>query len=429
MSAAPRELVASIDGRTVGRLLEHANLWSFEYADEWVTRGFDLSPHLPRSAGRIDDGASQRPVQWFFDNLLPEEQARDLLAKDADLPGTDAFALLAHYGRESAGAITLLAPGDEVAASGMQLLTDADLSARIAQLPRTSLAAGAPKKMSNAGAQHKLSVCMRDGALYLPIGETPSTHLLKPDHVDREQFPHSVANEYFVMRLATRMGLPVPPVHVRFVPQAVYLIDRFDRVPAAGATMRRHVIDACQLLNLDRNFKYQQATVETLTRIVDRCSNRARARQHLAAWSLFNVLTGNGDAHLKNLSFFVGKNGVQLAPFYDLVSTESWRATPDNHPRWPNRELSMRIGAARTFDQATASQYLAFADALGLTRTAANRLIRQYATNIETAARQVYEEYESLNLPAVTRAGQLRMIRGICDIVIREMVAKFTPQA
>jgi serine/threonine-protein kinase HipA len=426
MSGVRRELVATINGRPVGRLFETMNLWSFEYAGEWIESGFDLSPHMRRAQGRIDDGASQRPVQWFFDNLLPEEQARELLAKEAEIPGTDAFALLAYYGRESAGAITLRAPGEAAGPSGLEPLTDADLSERIAKLPKQSLAAGAPKKMSNAGAQHKLSVCLREGALYLPVGETPSTHLLKPDHVDRDEYPGSAANEYFVMRLAAQMGLPVPPVQIRFVPQPVYLVERFDRVTCGDETTRLHIIDACQLLNLDRTFKYQQATAGTLMKIIDHCSNRARARQDLAAWVLFNVLTGNGDAHLKNLSFHVDTNGVQLAPFYDLVSTECWRAAIGNEPRWPHRDLGTRIGQAETFGQISLEQYLTFADALGVTRTAANRLVKQLAGGIETAAKQLYEEFERLAMPAEARAGQLQVLRAIRAIVIREMVPKLS---
>lgn len=423
---SPRELVATINGRLVGRLLEKADLWSFEYAADWIQDGFDLSPRLSRTAGVITDGGSDRPVQWFFDNLLPEEQARELLARDASIPGSDGFALLAYYGRESAGAITLRAPGESAGTSGLLPLTDADLSERISRLPRQSLAAGAPKKMSNAGAQHKLSVCMQEGMLYLPVGETASTHLLKPDHLERDEYPHSVANEYFTMRLAALMGLPVPDVHIRFVPQAVYLIDRFDRQTLAGETTRLHIIDACQLLNLDRTFKYRQASAETLVKILDHCGNRARARRDLAAWVLFNVLTGNADAHLKNLSFRVDASGVQLAPFYDLLSTESYRAAAGNDPRWPHRDLSTRIGQAHTFDQISLDQYLAFADALGVTRTAANRMVKEFTGRIQTAAKQLYEEFEQLEMPKNIRAGQLSVLRAIRSIVIRDMVARLS---
>jgi len=425
MSATSRELIATLNGRVGGRLREVANLWAFEYDPQWVATGFDLSPHLPRTAGTIADGATTRPVQWFFDNLLPEEQARELLAKEAQLPSADAFALLAYYGKESAGAITLRAPGENAGDSGFVALTDTDLSARIADLPRHSLAAGAPKKMSNAGAQHKLAVCVRNNQLFMPVGETPSTHILKPDHVDRDNWPHSVANEYFVMRLAEKMGLPVPPVHIRYVPQPVYLIDRFDRVGAGDAIQRLHIIDACQLLGIDRAFKYQQATADTFVRIIETCTNRARARQDLTAWVLFNVLTGNADAHLKNLSFLVDENGIQLAPFYDLVSTESYRATPDNDPRWPHTTLSTRLGEAQTFDQVSLEQYQTFTESIGVTRTAATRLVKDFTTQIEATADALYQEMAAMPVPdEATRGGQLRTLRSIRSIVIREMVAK-----
>jgi serine/threonine-protein kinase HipA len=45
------------------------------------------------------DGATQRPVQWYFDNLLPEEGQRSLLAADATIDKADAFGLLAYSGR------------------------------------------------------------------------------------------------------------------------------------------------------------------------------------------------------------------------------------------------------------------------------------------------------------------------------------------
>jgi hypothetical protein len=85
---------------------------------------------------------------------------------------------------------------------------------------------------------------------------------LKPDHPD-EDYPHSVINEWFVMRLAKRLGLDVPDVHRRYAPSPVFLINRFDRVREDQGWQRRHVIDACQLLGLDRSFKYSQVVDAT----------------------------------------------------------------------------------------------------------------------------------------------------------------------
>src|SRR3546814_5265696 len=85
-------------------------------------------------------------------------------------------------------------------------LSDAELSARIRALPQHSLAAGAQKCMSLAGAQHKLAVILRDGQLLQPVGSEPSTHILKPDHPDPD-YPHSAVNEWFVIdRKSTRLN-------------------------------------------------------------------------------------------------------------------------------------------------------------------------------------------------------------------------------
>ena len=110
-----RSLRASINQTEVGTLQEADGLWLFQYARAWLDNplGFALSPHLPLAAEPLLDGASQRPVQWYFDNLLPEEGQRVLLAGDAELEAADAFGLLAWYGAESAGSLTLLPPDAE----------------------------------------------------------------------------------------------------------------------------------------------------------------------------------------------------------------------------------------------------------------------------------------------------------------------------
>ncbi|HEX4916540.1 MAG TPA: HipA domain-containing protein [Limnobacter sp.] len=123
------------------------------------------------------------------------------------------------------------------------------------------------------------------GQLFEPIGATPSTHILKPNHVDGD-YPHSVINEWFIMRLAQRMGLDVPVVHRLYVPAPapVYVVDRFDRVANPGQTERRHAIDACQLLGLDRSFKYSEGSVEALANTAAMCRWPALVRPKLFAW-------------------------------------------------------------------------------------------------------------------------------------------------
>lgn len=427
-----RSLRASINQQEVGSLQEVAGLWSFQYTPDWLAnpKGFALSPHIPLSAQPLLDGASQRAVQWYFDNLLPEEDQRVLLAKDARLDAADAFGLLAWYGAESAGSVTLLPP--EAAPQTIELLRplpDDALQARIRQLPKSPLTHAAIKRMSLAGAQHKLAVVLEDGALFEPAGATPSTHILKPDHPDAD-YPHSVINEWFVMRLAGRMGLDVPDVHRRYVPSPVYLIDRFDRVPDAQGWQRRHAIDACQLLGLDRSFKYTQGSMDSLAALANACRSPAVARSRLFGWLVFNVLVGNSDAHLKNLSFLVSHEGVQLAPFYDLLSVATYDSPAFDKTGWPaHTQLAWPVLDVRHFSDIRRGLLLKAGTALNLVKGTAERLLERLRSRIVSEAEALYAEVEAENARivharpelAATMAGESRCVRAISHTVIKEM--------
>lgn len=112
-----------------------------------MSLGFDISPHLSRQTQPHIDGASVRHVQWFFDNLLPEEDARTLLARDATVTKDDVFGLLEYYGAESAGALTLLPVGKINPVGTFDELSLEVLSERIKNLPKISLNKGAKKRM------------------------------------------------------------------------------------------------------------------------------------------------------------------------------------------------------------------------------------------------------------------------------------------
>jgi serine/threonine-protein kinase HipA len=419
MAGSERQLWVWYRQRCVGVLSDAASAWSFEYAPEWRAdpQGFDLSPALLRAQGLITDGGSQRPVQWFFDNLLPEEGARELLSQEARVPQADAFGLLAYYGAESAGALSLLSPGESPAACGLQPLADAELSRRIQALPRHSLSQDAPKRMSMAGAQHKLPAVLLDGALHEPVGAAPSTVILKPDHVQTELYSHSAANEWFCLRLAGAVGLNVPEVFLRYVPEPVYGIARFDREGDWPEVQRRHVLDACQLLSLDRVFKYQQATPETLAKLIGLCREKARTRIALLRWSLFNALVGNGDAHLKNLSFFVGPGGIALAPHYDLLSTASYAAPG----QWGEAELSVPMGEARRFGELRRAHVLAFGEALGLPNKLTAEHLDLLLRDVAAAAAAIVGRIETGDSP-VQLPGERRQIRLIIGGVLKDMI-------
>lgn len=439
MIHAPRMLNVSINDRSVGQLRELNDIWTFEYDASWLqdANAFSLSNGLPMTTPLHTDGSSVRPVQWYFDNLLPEELLREVLAKEAKIDQSDAFGLLRHFGSESAGSLVLREPGAPVAEQGLKPLTLTDLQLRIKNLPFASLTQAAPKRMSLAGAQHKMVVVREGKKLFEPLPGTPSTHILKPNSLS-PHYPSSVMNEFFTMRLADAVGLTVPAVDRLYAPAPVYLVDRFDRTRDADQSIQRiHIIDTCQLLNKSRAFKYQQANLDTLAEAIKMCRAKTVARIQLYRWLLFNVLVGNGDNHLKNISFRVNSEGLSLAPFYDLLSTAVYatQAYAQQIPTWPRVELAVSIEGANYFNEITRDRLLKAGASLGLNTGTALRELEAMEKRLPVVAdgliEDITQKFEGLIQespdPEAVRAlqgGEVMLLRSIRKIIIRDMLER-----
>jgi len=429
-----RKLRVFLEQDLVGELSESNNLWRFTYDPTWADKdgALAIAPGLPLGNEPIIDGGTKRPVQWFFDNLLPEEALRTRLAQEKKIAEADAFGILEAYGAESAGALTLLKPGADLPPAGRRPLTEAELSKRVRDLPRVSLEAKAPKKMSLAGAQHKLPVIVEGDAYFEPEGSEPSTHILKPNHPDVTTYPNSVINEWSVMQLAGRLGLRVPATSHRYCPHEdsakdvvpIFLIERFDRVHEKGKVRRLHAIDACQLLNIDRTYKLNSMTIETLQNVAEATRSRATTRLRLYQWALFNILVGNRDAHLKNLSFMVNPTGIELSPHYDLLSTAVFDAG-DAVQEWRNLEMSLALKGATRYAEITREAVLALAEDLGVGKQTAERILDKMVHDAPSELDGLIKEFEDRAYPTSAKAlrgGELRVLRQIRHAVMESMV-------
>ena len=98
-----RILTAWYEHQKIGQLEDNNGVWSFIYDDHWLNdeQAFSLSPQLNMTQQQHIDNSTHRYVQWFFDNLLPEENARKVIADDKKLDQEDAFGLLTLFGTAS----------------------------------------------------------------------------------------------------------------------------------------------------------------------------------------------------------------------------------------------------------------------------------------------------------------------------------------
>ena len=265
------------------------------------------------------------------------------MAKILGISAANDFAMLVGIGGECAGAVSLLPEGEVPAdpkSGRRRKLTEPEVQRIVAELPRRPLLAGTDGlRLSLAGAQDKLPVILFDNAISLPLGGTPSTHILKPEP---ERFPGLAANEIFCMTLARAVGLNVPDIVFRRAGgKPCLLVQRYDRESGEnGVAVRVHQEDFCQALGLPPERKYQAEGGPTLSDCISLLRDWSTAPVlDISAFIdglIFNVLIGNTDAHGKNYSLLYSGNERRLAPFYDLVSTLSW---PELF-----KKLAMKIG-------------------------------------------------------------------------------------
>lgn len=193
--------------------------------------------------------------------------------------------------------------------------------------------------------------------ILLPMGSAPSTHILK---FPNRNYRHLPANEVVVMQLAHAVDLPVVRTEWLAVgDEGLCLVERYDRVREEDAIRRLHQEDFCQALGVAASAKYEDEGGPSFPDAV------ALVRDHsvvplddvdaLVRWLAFDAIVGNADGHAKNLSL-VRRDGLRLAPFYDLVCTRSYDAL--------ERRLAMSVGGERDPDRLRPTHLEACARAL-----------------------------------------------------------------
>lgn len=335
--------------------------FEFQYDPAWIENpnAIPLSVSLPLQKESFGGIAYN-----FFDNILPESQARDYISRILKVFPENIYALLRELGGDCAGALKFypeaVAPdptkGFYQPLSSMEL---ADVVERLQSFPFLVRSEGV--RLTLAGAQDKLPVHFDGTTISLPRNDAPSTHILKPPWI---RFESVVINEMFCMTLAKNAGLPVPDcriVHAGYMP--LFLVDRYDRKYVDGRIVRIHQEDFCQAMGLCADEKYQEHGGPGFAD----CANFLRKQsafpekdiELLAKWCVANVLLGNADGHAKNLSLLYDQGSTpRLAPFYDIISTLAYdRICP---------KFSMKIGKKNRIKWIIKQHWERFANDLGL---------------------------------------------------------------
>jgi serine/threonine-protein kinase HipA len=244
-------------------------------------------------------------------------------------------------------------------------------------------------RFSLAGVAMKFSMLQSGDRFTSPgVGEGGNWIIKLPDH----RYPNVPLNEFSMMQLARKVGIDVPEVRLIHrdqlldIPDSLwpasenmaYAIRRFDRTETGE---RVHVEDFAQVRGFYPENKYK-GTFETLGALVYRQRDIASLVEFTKRLA-FNVVIGNGDAHLKNWSLiYRDPRRPVLAPVYDLVSTAIYK--PAEMPE----DLALKFAKSKQFDSVKLQDFERLERKLG----ASGADLRALALDVIQATRSAWPE-------------------------------------
>jgi serine/threonine-protein kinase HipA len=281
----------------------------------------------------------------FFANLLPEGALEAMVT--AQFSPADDVARLAIVGEDLPGAVIVRA-----ASAGVTLPVDARAFDEPVLIPVNGNEA---LRFSLAGVQLKFSaVEKQDQRFTLPFRGMGGRWIMK---FGSEAYPRLPENEHATMAWAAQSGISVPThrlvatrdiegIDERFLAlgERVFAVERYDRTEGGG---RIHQEDFAQVRGVPpkpSSRKYGGASMEGLARFIgDLCG--FEDQQEFLRRTLFLIICGNTDGHLKNWSLvYPDRREARLSPAYDLVCVRQY--LPEDKLALPlaNERVLERIG-------------------------------------------------------------------------------------
>ena len=329
-------------GEIVGK---DSNDACFTYADVYL----ENSEHRAISIGLPleEKTFNARRTRVFFEGLLPEGFTRRCVAEWMHMDESDYMSILAGLGRECLGAIKIVDERDEIMQPEYRALSSGEVYALASEGATESAELVTKSHLSLTGASGKVGLYYdkKEDTWYLPIGEAPSTHIVKQSHVRLKKI---VTNEQLCLMTARNLGIDVPESFIVSTngddETVLFATKRYDRKFIENGKMldgkavphRLHQEDFAQALGIASADKYEKNNEEYMKKLFDviRAHSADPMTDSLKLWDIcvFNYLIGNTDNHIKNLSLLYSEDlkSIRLAPAYDIVSTMIYERSTEN---------------------------------------------------------------------------------------------------
>ncbi|ARU54345.1 HipA N-terminal domain-containing protein [Oleiphilus messinensis] len=384
-----RVLGLSIHGVLIGYLAGYKNgrnvlsiSDTFQNTPERPTFSLITHPKFPNAAKIMAEPWSRNQrLHPVLSNLLPEGALRELIAQGLKVHVDNEFYIFSYLGRDLPGAIEAI-PMEPEDVPEYVLSTHGKAAAvkfdNLAQNNRFSL----------AGVQMKFSMKEKDGRYNISKGGVLGDWIIKTPSTKHKFVP---LNEYTAMALAGLVGVDIPEIKLVDLDkldnlpqinlpdeQQAFAIKRFDRDDG----QRIHMEDFAQILVKYPHEKYTSANYEAIGKVIYNFSGDGLAdTQQFARRLLVNILLANGDAHLKNWSFwYPDKTTPRLSPAYDIVTTNVYIEN--------ETQYALNLGKTKAWYVVTMAHFQTWADKSGIPW----RAIKPHLDDTMAKARKLWPE-------------------------------------
>ena len=375
----------------------------FSYAPEYINNldNRPISINLPLE----EQSFAPDRTRIFFEGLLPEGFTRRCVADWMHVDEGDYLSILSGLGSECLGAVKIIESDTEEIRSVYQKLSIEEVRNVASEGAVESAQLVTKAHLSLTGASGKVGLYYDESndQWYLPVGDPPSTHIVKQSHV---RLKGIVMNEQLCMMTAKKMGIDVPESFVINLGDGkdgdvLFATKRYDRIMESSSRKlqglavpyRLHQEDMAQALGISSAHKYehnQEGYLKKVFHLLQYYSSDPIADQRkLWDMEIFHYLIGNTDNHIKNVSLVYGKNrkDIRLAPAYDILSTTVYGSS--------TRDMSIGIAGKYSIDDMGRDDFEKEAENVGLGTRFAMKRFDYFAQNFETALRSAGDTLEA----------------------------------